>query len=169
MITKHQKYCLDANVLIQAWRNYYSPMFCPQYWELLNQLGKDDKIFLPQAVYEEIGRTEDDLSNWLKGSNIPKRKLDEAVIESWHKIIAANPIHKHLVDNIKGRSLADPWVIAHAFCETATVVTKEEKITAVNSDRIKIPNVCENMKIKCINDFQFIHELNIKFSCHIPS
>lgn len=169
MSTMRQKYCLDANVLIEAWHKYYSPKLCPQYWELLNQLGKDDKIFIPQAVYDEIKKTEDDLLSWLKESNIPKRKLDEPVTESWRKILAANPIHQHLVDNIKGRSLADPWVIAHAFCENAIVVTKEEKITAANSDRIKIPNVCENMEIRCINDFQFIHELNIRFSCHIPN
>jgi predicted nucleic acid-binding protein len=167
MSTKHPKYCLDANVLIEAWQKYYAPKLCPEYWELLNQLGKEDRIFIPQAVFDEVKKVEDDLADWLKGSNIPKRKLEEPVIESWKKILATNPIHQHLVDSIKGRSLADPWVIAHAFCEGAIVVTKEEKITAVNSDRIKIPNVCENMKIRCVNDFQFIEELNIRFSCRI--
>jgi len=56
-------------------------------------------------------------------------------------IYAADPNHKHLVDSKKGRSLADPWVIAHAIKENAIVVTKEEKITALNSTKIKIPNV----------------------------
>ena len=51
--------------------------------------------------------------------------------------------------------------------ENACVVTKEEKIIASNSNKIKIPNVCENMKIRCINDFMFIDELNIRFTCHI--
>ncbi len=62
-------------------------------------------------------------------------------------------MHENLVDNTKGRSLADPWVIAHAINEKATVVTKEEKVTALNSNRIKIPNVCENMGVRWINDF----------------
>ena len=80
-------------------------------------------------------------------------------------IYSANPVHKNLVDNINGRSLADPWVIAHSIFENAIVVTKEEKITALNSKRIRIPNVCDNMGVCWINDFQFIDELGIKFKC----
>ncbi|HRG07967.1 MAG TPA: DUF4411 family protein, partial [Cyclobacteriaceae bacterium] len=67
----------------------------------------------------------------------------------------------------KSRSLADPWVIAHAMKENATVVTKEEKITAVNTTKIKIPNVCDNMKVRWINDYKFVEELNIRFTCSI--
>jgi hypothetical protein len=74
-------------------------------------------------------------------------------------------LFKYLVDNTKARSLADPWVIAHAINEKATVVTKEEKVTALNSKKIKIPNVCDNLDIRWINDFQLIHELEIQFKC----
>jgi len=162
-----QKYCLDANVLIQAWQKYYSQKFCASYWEVLNKLGKEDRIFLPQMVYDEITRTDDDLSKWLKVSHIPKRKLDGAVTECWKNILAANPSHQYLVDNTKNRSLADPWVIAHALNENACVVTKEEKVTAPNSNRIKIPNVCDNMGVRWINDFDFIEELNFKFICKL--
>ena len=62
--------------------------------------------------------------------------------------------------------MADPWVIAHAISEKACVVTKENKETA-NSNRIKIPNVCDNMGVRCIDDFQLIAELNIHFTCAI--
>jgi len=80
---------------------------------------------------------------------------------------AADPGHKKIVDNIKGRSLADPWVIAHAMDKSATVVTKENKETALNAKRIKIPNVCDNMGIKWMDDFQLVKELGIKFSCSL--
>jgi len=63
--------------------------------------------------------------------------------------------------------LADPWVIAHALNDNATVVTKEEKVTAFNSKKIKIPNVCDSIGIRWINDFQLIDELNIKFQCSL--
>jgi len=161
------KYCIDANVLIQAWQKYYSPKICPNYWEVLNDLGKADIIFIPELVFEEIIRTEDDLSRWLKNSKIPIRKISEPVIKSLQEIYSKNPIHKNLVDNTKQRSLADPWVIAHAMTEDATVVTKENKETALNAKRIKIPNVCENMLVRWIDDFEFIKELGIKFSCTI--
>jgi hypothetical protein len=165
MSNQTQKYCLDTNVLIQAWQKYYSPGICPSYWDLLNQLGLENRVFIPKEVFVEITRTEDELSTWLKTSKIPVYNLNESVTKCLSLIFAANPSHKFLVDNIKQRSLADPWVIAYAMSENACVVTKEEKVTASNSDKIKIPNVCENMKVRCINDFRFIREVNIQFTC----
>lgn len=165
MRSKANKYCLDANVLIQAWQKYYNPKFCPDYWKILTELGNDGKIFIPELVYEEIMRTEDELSKWLKGSKIPIYRISEPVTVCLQRIYSSDLTHKNLVDNTKARSLADPWVIAHALHENATVVTKEEKVTALNSIKIKIPNVCDNMGIRWINDFQFIDELDIKFQC----
>jgi len=165
MSTTAEIYCLDANVLIQAWQKYYSPKFCPDYWDVLNEFGNQGRIFVPEMVYDEITRTEDNLSKWLKESKIPIKKIDEPVTKCLQSIYAKNPTHKYLVDNTKARSLADPWVIAHAINEKATVVTKEEKVTALNSKKIKIPNVCDNLDIRWINDFQLIHELEIQFKC----
>ena len=167
MSTMVETYCLDANVLIQAWQKYYSPKFCPDYWKILSELGNQRRVFIPEVVYQEIVRTEDDLSDWLKSSKIPIRNISESVTKCLQSIYVANPLHKNLVDNTKSRSLADPWVIAHAMDEKATVVTKEEKITALNSIKIKIPNVCDNMGVRWINDFEFISELNIKFGCKL--
>jgi predicted nucleic acid-binding protein len=148
MSPMQHRYCLDANVLIQAWQKYYSPKLCPDYWKVLNELGKMGTIFLPQMVYEEITRTEDELSAWLKTSEIPEYKIDGPVTEALKEIYAANALHQNLVDNAKSRSVADPWVIAHSIKEKATVVTKEEKITAINTNKIKIPNVCDNMNVR---------------------
>jgi len=124
---------------------------------------------MPEMVYDEITRTEDDLSNWLKSSDIPIRKIDEGVTKCLQDIYSSNPSHKFLVDNTKQRSLADPWVIAHAIYENAIVVTKEEKVTALNSKKIKIPNVCENMKVNWMNDFQLVSELGLVFKCEISA
>jgi predicted nucleic acid-binding protein len=165
MSTNSNKYCLDANVLIQAWQKYYNPKFCPDYWKVLTEIGKQQLIFIPEMVFEEITRTEDDLSKWLKKSKIPIHKITQPVTTCLQKIYSENPLHKNLVDNTKNRSLADPWVIAHAIHEKATVVTKEEKVTAINSKKLKIPNVCDNMGVRWITDFQLIDELDIKFQC----
>jgi len=118
-------------------------------------------------LLDEIIRTEDDLSDWLKQSNIPIRQITEPVTLALQNIYNADPKHKFLVDNTKARSLADPWIIAHSIVEGATVVTKEEKVTQLNSKRIKIPNVCDKMKVRWINDFEFIHEVGIRFSSRI--
>ena len=167
MSTIANKYCLDANVLIQAGQKYYNPIFCSDYWKILIELGKQGKIFIPELVYEEVTRTDDDLSKWLKSSKIPIDKITESVTVCLQKMYAADSGHKKIVDNIRGRSLADPWVIAHAMDKSATVVTKENKETALNAKRIKIPNVCDNMGIKWMDDFQLVKELGIKFSCSL--
>lgn len=100
-MTSSKIYCLDSNVLIQAWQTYYSPRICPEYWVVLNELGKQRRIVLPQMVVEEINRTEDELSTWLKSSNILKLRQTEQVIQCWKDIQAKNPLHKLLVDNNK--------------------------------------------------------------------
>jgi len=158
-------YCLDSNVLIQAWQKYYSPKYCPSYWDILNELGSEDRIFIPSMVYDEIVKTDDDLSDWLKGSNIVAKPITSDVTQILKSIYAADPNHKHLVDSKKGRSLADPWVIAHAIKEDAIVVTKEEKVTALNSNKIKIPNVYDNMGVNWINDYKMVEQLGLNFSC----
>jgi predicted nucleic acid-binding protein len=165
MSVKSDMFCLDANVLIQAWQRYYNPKFCSDYWNVLIELGTQDIIFIPEIVYQEITRTEDDLADWLKGSKIPIRKITEPVTICLQNIFSKIPLHKNLVDSTKARSIADPWIIAHAMYEGATVVTKEEKVTAVSSHKVKIPNVCENMGVQWINDFKMIEELGIKFNC----
>jgi len=165
MIETKLTYCLDSNVLIQAWQKYYSPKYCPSYWEVLNELGEEDKIFIPSMVYDEIVRTDDELSEWLKSSKIKSKPITADVTEILKSIYEADPNHKHLVDSKKGRSLADPWVIAHAIKEGSIVVTKEEKVTALNSTKIKIPNVCDNLGVKWINDYRMVENLGLKFSC----
>lgn len=158
-------FCLDANFFVQAWNKYYSPQFCPAYWEIINKFGKQGIIFIPVQVRDEIFKIDDELKNWLKDSDIPVRSTTEGVANCLKQIYAADPRHKRLVDNIKNRSVADPWVIAHAMNEKAVVVTKENKITEPSSKQIKIPNVCDNMKIKWMDDFEFIRLMNIKFHC----
>jgi hypothetical protein len=160
-----QPYCLDSNVLIQAWLEYYSPKICPSYWDVLNRLGQAKRIFIPQAVFDEIAKTEDELSKWLKKSDIEVHKADGNIGEQLTRIYASDLSHQHLVDNRKGRSLADPWVIAHALMTNACVVTKENIILQGGKDKIKIPNVCQNMNVRCINDFEFVKELGIQFTC----
>lgn len=157
------RYCLDANVLIQAWQKYYSPRLCPSYWDNLNLLGQRGVIFIPKVVYDEIIKTEDDLSKWLANSDIPILQIDGEVTRCLSTMYATNELHKYLVDNKKNRSLADPWIVAHAMKEQAVVVTKEERLLVPSVKTIRIPNVCDNMGLRCINDFQFIGEIGMRF------
>ena len=161
-----QRYCLDANVLITAWQGYYSPEICKSYWDTLKGLGDKGLLFIAEEVFDEILKTEDELSKWVKAGNLPVEKTDSSVIQCLKTIYSTNPVHEKLVDSTRNRSLADPWVIAHAMRHNACVVTKEAKITTSPS-KVKIPNVCENMGVRWIDDFKFGREINLKFTCSI--
>lgn len=157
------RYCLDSNVLIEAWHHYYSPIHCHGYWEIIDSFAHEGRIIIPQNVSEEIEKVDDDLRTWLRARQFMIKPVTADVQKCLKDIYAKDVRHQRLVDNTRNRSQADPWVIATAMAEKAVVVTKEEKITNPNSEKIKIPNVCDAMEIPCIDDFQMIRELGIHF------
>ena len=158
-----KRYCLDTGVYVEGWNRYYSMSLCPEYWRLLDDLGKRGIIFSPVEVKREIEKVDDGLKKWIKDKPHLFREITEDVQKNLRLIMEK---HGRLVDSIKQRSIADPWVIAHAITEHAIVVTKETPAGS-NSRRIKIPDVCAALNVKCINDFQFAQGVGIRFSAHI--
>ena len=156
-----KRYCLDANIFIEPWNKFYSIKFTKNYWEILDNLAKKGLIFSPVEVKKEIEKIDDDLLKWIKDKCFFKEQ-NESTQKELRKIMEKYP---KLVDATKGRSIADPWVIAHAKSETAVVVTLEQK--ASKTDRIKIPDVCEKEKIECIDIYDLIGRLKIKFKAMI--
>ncbi|NLW46305.1 MAG: DUF4411 family protein [Firmicutes bacterium] len=163
MDTISKKYCLDSGVFIEGWNRYYSMDLCPEYWDVLDDLAKKNIIFAPIEVKREINKTEDDLSKWInerpyffKDINIP--------VQNYLRDIMAS--HGRLVDSIKQRSIADPWVIAFAIAENAIVVTKEYP-SGLDTRRIKIPDVCIALNVPWMSDFEFAKEVGIKFSASL--
>ncbi|MBN1505968.1 MAG: DUF4411 family protein [Sedimentisphaerales bacterium] len=154
-------FCLDTNVFIQAWDKYYAIDFAAPYWDKLDELARSGVIFATEEVKREIWKTDDDLKSWLEPREYFFRPIDAMVIECLQTIYK-NENNRRLVDSSKFRSVADPWVIAHAMAEKAVVVTKENYETNPTK-RIKIPNVCEAMGIESIDDFQLIRRLNLRF------
>ena len=156
-----EKYSLDANIFIEPWTKFYSRSFTKQYWEILENLAKKGSIFASFEVKREIDQAEDELSEWLKDKSFFK-EVNTDVQEKMRTIMDKYP---KLVDATKGRSIADPWVIAHAQVEGATVVTLEQK--SKKKGRIKIPDVCEAENIDCIDIYKLINRLKIEFTAKI--
>ena len=156
-----QKYCLDANIFIEPWNKFYSIQFTKGYWEILEGLARKEIVFSTTEVKREIEKVDDDLLKWLKGKSFfksPNTNVQERMREIMKK-------YPRLVDPSKGRSIADPWVIAHAQVENAVVVTLEQKAT--KSGHIKIPDVCKKERIECIDIYDLIKSLKIEFTAKI--
>ena len=62
-------YLLDANVLIDANRDYYPIERVPEFWDWLAEIGRLGRVKVPQEFYEEIvlpkPEREDVLVDWM--------------------------------------------------------------------------------------------------------
>lgn len=77
-------YLLDANVLIDANRDYYPVGRVPEFWEWLVEMGSLGRIRVPQELFEEVvlppppEDRPDPLVEWMNG-NRDAIMLDEEV------------------------------------------------------------------------------------------
>ena len=154
-------YCLDTNVFIQAWTKYYHIDFFGDYWRKLDELAQAGVVFATSEVKREIDKIDDTLKDWLGERDYFFKDIDDSV-QSCIAEVFQDPNHHRLVDSTKQRSIADPWVIAHAMAEDAIVVTKEQ-FEINTTKRIKIPNVCEAMGVEWIDDFEMVRRLGMQF------
>ena len=158
-----KKYCLDTNVLIEPWNKYYTIEICPDYWEIIDRLAKQGVIFCPEEVRREIDKIDDELKKWVKSRPHLFREINQTVQVRLREVLERFP---RLVDTVKDRSMADPWVIAYAMTENAVVVTKEGP-TNGHTPRIRIPDVCNALSIEWMDDHNFVSELGIRFSARL--
>jgi predicted nucleic acid-binding protein len=155
-----KKYCLDTNIFIESWNKYYSMELCPQYWQILDDLAKKNIVFSPIEVKKEIEKTDDGLKEWIRDKPYFFIDIDEDTQKNMRIIMKEHP---RLVDTIRQRSIADPWVIALALTRNGIVVTKET-LAGPSAKRIKIPDVCIAFGVPWMNDFQFANEVGIRFT-----
>lgn len=159
-----KQYCLDSNVLIEAWNKHYSMDLSPQYWDFLDHLAHQKTVFCTREVKREIDKIDDGLSAWAKQRPYLFRDETDDVFRCV-KAIFEQSENRRLVDSCGFRSAADPFVIAHAMSENATVVTKEA-FEMNRTKRLKIPNVCHSLNVRCIDEFAFLREIGLHFNIH---
>lgn len=161
-----RRYCLDTNAFIEPWNKYFSMSRCPEYWNIIDKLGQGNVVFCPDQVKREIDKTDDALKAWLNARTHLVRAETVEVQKIVREILKEFP---HIISVGAERSMADPWVIAHAAVEKAVVVSKEYvESPKQGATRVKIPDVCRHYKIPCINDFAFVDEVGIKFDARLP-
>lgn len=61
---------LDANVLIDANRDYYPMDRVPEFWEWLQYQGSVENVKVPVEVWEEIKAGTDALADWVKQDEV---------------------------------------------------------------------------------------------------
>lgn len=155
-------YLLDANVLIDAHRNYYPIERVPEFWDWLLDRGTSRRLAVPTEVYEEImeGRG-DRLTEWLT-LHRDVLLLGEEADPSMVSGVTVTGYAPNLTDEEVERMGADPFLIAYAYVdpERRTVVTTEHSKPSRTGANRHIPDVCQDLNIPCCGPFELIRALD---------
>lgn len=163
------QYLLDANVLIDAKRDYYPMTRVPDFWEWLLELSRPNKglVKIPHEVYQKLtGAKNDNLAKWLKQHRkdaLLKEEVDQALLMRTLKE-GYNLDFKSVTPEQWTTLNEDPFLIAYALkglfprCVVTNEVSKPKR-KGVNR---KLPDVCGALKVECINIFKLIEELDFK-------
>lgn len=158
-------YLLDANVLMDANRDYYPLDRVPEFWDWLLYIGQEGKVKIPVEVYEEIKDGNDPLAVWAKDPETEKTLLlDEDVDIDLVRRVTEEGYAQDLTDDEIEKLGRDPFLIAHALRKLGerTVVTTEVSKPSKQRANKKVPNVCDFFKIPRTNTFSFLRALNFK-------
>ncbi|WP_380181638.1 DUF4411 family protein [Kalamiella sp. sgz302252] len=158
------RYLLDANTYIQAKNQYYGMDICPAYWDWLDLQFQQGMIASVDMIGRELKEGDDELANWVKARPGHFVSNDDATTQQvFTQIVQAvmsgnyNAGHR---DSFLAK--ADPWIIAKAKSAGAIVVT-HESYASFNTKKVKIPNICQQFGVSCLNTFQFLRQLNARF------
>jgi len=156
-------YLLDSNIFIQAKNLHYGFDFCPAFWEWLIAGNDAGIVFSIEKVELELSSGADELAEWAdqRGAAFflqPQPSLLSALprVSSWAMSRNYEPaaINTFL-------QVADYYLVAYALVGGYTVVTHE--IASISTKRIKIPDVCIGMGIKCITPFEMLRRERARF------
>lgn len=156
-------YLLDANVFIQAKNLHYGFDFCPAFWEWLIAKNGAGQVHSIEKVGDELQAGSDDLATWAKerGERFflkPDPRLVEAFgpLSAWATTQSFDDAAVYTFLRV-----ADYYLIAHALAHGSVVVTHE--VPSDSKKKIKIPNACIGVGIKCVTPYEMLRSERARF------
>jgi hypothetical protein len=156
-------YLLDANIFIQAKNLHYGLDFCPAFWEWLIVNNNAKLVYSIEKVGDEINAGADELAIWAKQRG-PEffLKPETSILPSLGTVSAWAAGQKYESAAVNTfLQLADYYLVAYAHAKSYVVVTNE--ITSISTKRIKIPNVCIGLGIKCMTPYDMLRHERARF------
>jgi hypothetical protein len=157
-------YLLDADVFIRAKNLHYGLDFCPAFWEWLIKENAAGNLYSIEKVGDEIFALEDDLSKWAKTLSPsfflkPDTTIFPAltIVSAW----ASNGQRYEPSAVSTFLQVADYYLVAQAKAGQHTVVTHE--IPSASTRKIKIPDACIGLGLKCITPFEMLRHERARF------
>ena len=156
-------YLLDANVFIQAKNLYYGLDFCPAFWDWLITHNTAGRVFSIEKVGDEVESGGDDLATWAADRGVGFFvKPDASILPSLGRVSVWATGQKYEPAAVNTfLQIADYYLVAHALAHGHTVVTHE--IASTSTKRIKIPDACIGLGIKCMTPFEMLRRERARF------
>jgi hypothetical protein len=159
-------YLLDANVFIQAKNLHYGLDFCPAFWHWLDQANAAGTAFSIEKVGDELKGGADNLTTWASTRTAlflspgPEVIASLRAVSAWasNETSAGRYTQAALSTFLQ---VADYYLVAQAHAGGYTVVTHEVIDNAVR--RIKIPQACLALGIRCVNPFEMLRVEKARF------
>ena len=157
-------YLLDANTYIEAKNRYYDMEFCPAYWDWLDKQFTKGLAGSIDMIGRELKEGNDDLAEWVKARGVQFIPNDDDATQTSYIDIVQFVMAQDFSPANRDQFLAkaDPWLIAKAKTTGATVVTHESWLSDATK-KVKVPNICKQFDIRCIDTFTFLRETQAKF------
>lgn len=155
-------YSLDESSLIEAYRSLYPMENFPALWQEFEKLIKSERLKMSEFVFEDTMRDEV-LDKWCREKSLKpylELKVDDSDQTAVRNILSKYP---RMLNFKKGKSGADPWVVALAMKFQKGVVITEEKLTG-NLQHPRIPDVCKASNIECVTIAGIVKKENWIFS-----
>ena len=158
-------YVLDTNVFIGAHRTYYSPDFCPGFWDCIPQYFDSGRLISIDRVFAEITKPSE-LVQWAR--NTPNGLFDstgdQLVVNAFARVmtwVQGNTQFEYAAkNNFAGK--ADGWLVAYAQTHNLEVVT-HELFQPEAKGRVPLPNVCQEFNVPYLNTFEMLRRLGVRF------
>ncbi len=141
-------YSLDLSALFAAFNERYPIANFPGFWSKMEELIKSDRLIMAEVAFEKALKDEG-VKNWCNDNQLAsylRSVTDDALQRKVSEILLLFP---KLLDDRRGKSGDDPWVIALAMVTQNCIVVTEEQSTRTR-DRPKIPDVCAHFNLECI-------------------
>ncbi len=150
-------YLLDANVLIRAHADYYGIDQVPQFWEWLLKTAAIGHVKMPFEIHQEIAISSDPLGKWISETEVKNVLiLDEEADQDVVNHVLEQGYGKNLTDSDLEKIGQDPFLIAYGLQQKdRIVVTKEVSAPSRTRANRKIPDVCHDLGVGWLKDFDF--------------
>jgi len=153
-----KEYILDANIFRPLFDYYYPPELFPEIWNGLEILEKRGLLSSVHAVKTECDthfKSNPDALGWLKNhAELFSMPTDEEQ-EMLSDILSRNEFKMSDEEIVRGKTKADPLLVAKGKCCGGIVVTAE----TYKPHGRKIPTICKYYMVPCIGRIEFIRIL----------